>query len=244
MIDVDFFNAARAEVEQVGPIVQSVLASDFARLVNVRTFADQADHAVRALIGQEEDRSSAGPKIDEPGITSRTFTGLFPFTAPVGQVGFLVTDAAARQLVPVAPPLNPFDLNFCWVVRLAPLAERTRVESLTFTIPGVGTVRDAKGNPVPAPGVPLTIPARLSATDDPRVRDMVGADSASAVLIGRWGTLSHPLLRPGGVRWGSTSPLMLDGQAGTLTVKLAYPDLDLAQEAQFGSRFIATWRAG
>lgn len=244
MIDVNFFNAARAEVEQVGPIVQSVLASNFAQSVNVHTFSDQTDHMVQALIGQEEDRSTDGPKVDDPGITSRTFTGLFPFDAPVGKVGFLVTDATGRALIPVAPPLNPFDLNFCWVVRLAPLVDRTRTELLTFVISS-GLVRQpGTGNQIPAPGQPLQVPVRLVASDDPRIRDMVGADTAEVALIGRWGTLEAPQTRPAGVHWGSSTPLVLDGQKGTLTIKLAYPDPDLWQEQQFGQRFVATWRAG
>lgn len=112
-----------------------------------------------------------------------------------------------------------------------------------FHVPGEGTIEDPDtGNQVAAPGEDLAVSARLSASADPRVRDMVGADTAEVVLLGRWGTLDDPRARPAGVRWGSSSPLMLDGQPGTLTVKLAYPDSDLAQEQQFGARFVAVWR--
>ena len=219
---LDLFNAARAEVEQVGPIVQDALASDFARVVTVRSFASGQDVAVRALIGQEADERTEAPSVDDPGITSRSFTALFPYGAPVGQVGFMVTDATGRQLVPVAPPLNPFDLNFCWVVRLAPLADRTRVELLAFHASGTGLVQDPDtGNWLPAPGAALTVPARLHATADPRVRDMAGADAAEVVLIGRWGSLDAPQARPEGVQWGSESPLTLDGQPGLDAVQAA-----------------------
>lgn len=239
---LDLLNAAHAELEAARPLIQDMLASAFAQDVTVRRFTGEVVQA-RAIIGQQEDRSTDAPEMHEPGISSRSSTVLLQPHAPVREVGFTVTTATGQVLVPVAIPQNPQDLNLFWVVRMAALAERTRVEPLTFHVPGQGTVVDpATGNHLPAPGIPFPVQARLHATADPRVRDMAGADSADVVLVGRWGTLDAPQARPAGVRWGSRSPLTLDGQPGTLTVKLAYPDSDLAQEQQFGARFVAVWR--
>lgn len=238
---LDVFNAAHAELEAARPLIQDALASAFAQDVTVRRFTGEEVQA-RALIGQEEDRTADAPTVDEPGISSRSLSVVLQPHAPVQEVGFTVTTAAGQILVPVAVPQNPQNLNLFWVVRMAALAGRTRVEQLVFHVPGEGTVEDPDtGNQVPAPGENLQVPVRLHATTDPRVADMVGADTAEVVLVGRWGTLDAPQARPAGVRWGNSSPLTLDGQPGTLTVKLAYPDSDLAQEQQFGARFVAVW---
>lgn len=239
----------RDTVRAVGRPQFATLLARQGRQVFIRR-AGQQDVETSALLIPVASAPRRGETVTAPEVASLAWKVFFKHDlTQVRTPGFTLFFPAgqgqtSQELTPTAPTVDVADQGVVLMVVCSALAERTRVESLTFTIPGVGTVRDAKGNLVPAPGVPLTVPARLSATDDPRVRDMVGADSASVVLVGRWGTLSHPLLRPNGVRWGSTSPLTLDGQAGTLTVKLAYPDLDQAQEAQFGSRFIATWRAG
>ncbi|OOV11847.1 hypothetical protein BXU09_19775 [Deinococcus sp. LM3] len=234
-------NAASAQLDQVGPIIADVLASDLAQPVTFQRFG-QPPEPLRALIGQEEDRSTDAPEVHEPGISSRSFTALLPYHEAALTPGWTLTDAGGRIHVPVAPVLNPAGRNLFLVARVAPLVERTRVHDLAFGVPRQGMVRDSLGNLVPAPGATLAMQARLSATTDPKLRDTVGADNADLVLIGRWGSLTAPTSRPDGVRWGSRSPLVIDGQAGTLTVQLAYPDEDTATEAQFGQRFLALWR--
>ncbi|KQR33125.1 hypothetical protein [Deinococcus sp. Leaf326] len=238
----DLFTAAYAEVQAAAPYIQQALASPFAQQVSLQRFGGAAA-PFRALIGQVEDQSTDAPGVVEPGISSRSVTVVLPPDAPVADVGFIVTLADGQVLVPVAVALNPAGLDLLWVVRMAALVERTRVSLLTFTLAGQGMTQDRHGNPIPVPGVPLPVSARLVATADPKLRDEVGADSAEVVLVGRWGTLTAPQARPPGVSWGSTSPLTLDGQPGVLSIALAYPDSDLAQEAQFGARFLARWRA-
>lgn len=238
---LDLLNAASAQLDQVGPIIADVLASDLAQPVTFQRFG-QPPEQLRSVIGQEEDRSTDAPEVHEPGISSRSFTALLPYHEAALTPGWTLTDAGGRIHVPVAPILNPAGRNLFLVARVAPLVERTRVHDLAFGVPGQGMVRDSLGNLVPAPGGTLAVQARLSATTDPKLRDTVGADNADLVLIGRWGSLTAPTGRPDGVRWGSQSPLVIDGQVGTLTVQLAYPDEDTATEAQFGQRFLALWR--
>ena len=238
---LDLLNAASAQLDQVGPIIADVLASDLAQPVTFQRFG-QPPEQLRSVIGQEEDRSTDAPEVHEPGISSRSFTALLSYHAAALTPGWTLTDASGRIHVPVAPILNPAGRNLFLVARVAPLVERTRMHDLVFGVPGQGMVRDSRGNLVPAPGGTLAVQARLSATTDPKLRDTVGADNADLVLIGRWGSLTAPASRPDGVRWGSRSPLVIDGQSGTLTVQLAYPDEDTATEAQFGQRFLALWR--
>ncbi|MCD0165254.1 hypothetical protein [Deinococcus sp. 12RED42] len=238
---LDLLNAASAQLDQVGPIIADVLASDLAQPVTFQRFG-QPSEQLRSVIGQEEDRSTDAPDVHEPGISSRSFTALLPYHEAALTPGWTLTDATGRIHVPVAPVLNPAGRNLFLVARVAPLVERTRVHDLAFGVPGQGMVQDSLGNRKPAPGGTLAVQARLSAATDPKLRDTVGADNADLVLIGRWGSLTAPTSRPDGVRWGSQSPLVIDGQAGTLTVQLAYPDEDTATEAQFGQRFLALWR--
>ena len=238
---LDLLNAASAQLDQVGPIIADVLASDLAQPVTFQRFG-QPPEQLRSVIGQEEDRSTDAPEVHEPGISSRSFTALLSYHAAALTPGWTLTDASGRIHVPVAPILNPAGRNLFLVARVAPLVERTRMHDLVFGVPGQGMVRDSRGNLVPAPGGTLAVQARLSATTDPKLRDTVGADNADLVLIGRWGSLTAPAGRPDGVRWGSQSPLVIDGQPGTLTVQLAYPDEDTATETQFGQRFLALWR--
>ncbi|GAA5513642.1 hypothetical protein Dcar01_02386 [Deinococcus carri] len=120
---------------------------------------------------------------------------------------------------------------------------RTRHDLLTFATSGPLVEDPRTGNVSPSPGVPLTLPARLEATTDPQARDAVGADTATVVLFGRWGKAGEPQPWPDGVRWGSTCPLTLQGQPGTLTVRLAWPDADPVQSLIHGEPFLATWRS-
>lgn len=239
---LDLLNAAAEQIDQTAPIIADVLASDLAQPVTFQRFG-QPPGFLRALIAQEEDRSTDAPKVDEPGISSRSFTALLPYHEPALTPGWILTDATGRVHVPVAPVLNPAGRNLFLVARVAPLVERTRVHELVFQVPGVGTVEDrATGNRRSAPPTPLPVTVRLATTTDPRLTDLAGADSADLTLIGRWGPLTAPTTRPDALRWGMKAPLTLDGQPGTLTLKLAYPDEDLHREAQFGGRFLATWR--
>lgn len=223
------------------PAVQAALVSDQAQDVLIRR-PGQPDVPQRALLLPWSDEGKGGASIPAPEVRAVAWFALLAHTAPVATLGFSVVMPDGRVFTPDSPPENAGGVDIAWLLRLTPLAERTRVSTLTFTLPGQGWAKDAHGNDIPARGQSQQVSARLTATTDPRIRDSVGADSADLVLIGRWGTLEHPQGRPNGVHWGSTSPLELDGQPGTLTLKLAWPDSDLAAEQQFGSRFLAVWR--
>lgn len=229
-----------AEIQAAGPEISEII--DQAGQDVIIRCPGQPDTFARAVLYQEDNKGEG--KVSNPEFKVLGWQGVFKPDAPLRHGPFTVIDQQGRQFVPDGPAQDPAEQGVALIVHLLPLAERTRLEHLTFTVAGAGTVRDGRGNLVPAPGTPLAVSARLSATTDPRIRDMVGADAATVVLVGRWGTLDKPLLKPAGVAWGSKAPLVLDGQAGTLTVKLAYPDPDLAQEQQFGSRFVAVWQAG
>ncbi|UQN10371.1 hypothetical protein [Deinococcus sp. QL22] len=233
-------DSAYESVLAARPYVDEALSSPFAQTVTVTRFTGQSVQ-VRALIGQEEDGTTVAPDPDEPGFTSRSTTLVLAHTPLAQTPGFTVAAAGGRVFVPVAEPLNPGGLDWVTVVRGAPLIERTRVDQLSFQTAGP-LVADARGNQRPGPGVPINVAVRLTATTDPRIRETVGADAAEVALIGRWGSLTAPTARPPGVVWGSSSPLTLDGQPGTLTVQLAFPDADLWREAQFGGRFLSLWR--
>ncbi|WP_295818013.1 hypothetical protein [uncultured Deinococcus sp.] len=239
-----FFDVALSQLQRARPYIENALDSGFAQTVEVRRFGAPSV-SVRALLGQEEDNTTDAPMPGDPGISSRTVQALLQPSAPVATPGYTVTTTSGQVLVPVAVAQDPGQQGFAWVVRLAAIVDRTRVQSLTFPVPGVGLIlQPGTNNRMPAPGTSLTVAARLAATTDPRVRDSVGADTADVVLVGRWGSLLDPGARPSGVRWGSRSPLSINGQPGTLTITLAYPDSDLATEQQFGERFLAVWRAG
>ncbi len=239
----------RDTVQRVArPQLQNALAQQ-GRPVIIRR-PGQPDVEATALFIPVSSQSREGAAAAAPEFGSLPWKVIFRHDVDaVRQPGFtLVVPQSQGQppvtLTPTQPTVDVADQGVMLMLICTPLADRTRVEHLVFQVPGQGTVVDpATGNHVPAPGQPLPMQVRLHATADPRVRDMVGADSAEVVLVGRWGTLDAPQARPAGVRWGSTSPLTLDGQRGTLTVKLAYPDSDLAQEHQFGARFVAVWSA-
>lgn len=201
-----------------------------------------ANVQVRAILYQLESRRAAGPSPGAPEYQNPVWQAVFDHLAPVREAGYTVVSQNGQVFVPEGAADDPAEQGVALIVRLLPLVERTRLFSLAFqTEPTLGT-EPGTGNPVELPGVPLIILARLEASTDPRLRDTTGADQAEVVLIGRWGSFEEPLARPVGVRWGQTSPLVIDGQPGTLTVSLAWPDPDLASEQQFGARFLATWR--
>lgn len=231
----------REKIQRLGrPAVQALLATDHAQTVAVRR-PGSPDVTLRGLLMPWPDEGRTGPPVDRPEVRTPAWFGLLPHDAPVAQIGFTVIGEDGRAFTPDSPP-DPAS-GVAWILRLVPLVERTRVHDLVFQVPGVGTVEDrATGNRRSAPPTPLPVTVRLATTTDPRLTDLAGADSADLTLIGRWGPLTAPTTRPSSLRWGMKAPLTLDGQPGTLTLKLAYPDEDLHREAQFGGRFLATWR--
>lgn len=240
----------RATVQQVArPQFQAMLDQQ-GRPVLIRR-AGQPDVPATALLVPVTGQTRQGERAASPEFGSLPWKVFFRHdVVDVREPGFTIVAPLAQgqppvTLTPTGPTVDLADQGVALLVVCTPLEDRTRAEILTFQASGTGLVQDPDtGNWLPAPGAALTVPARLHATADPRVRDMAGADAAEVVLIGRWGSLDAPQARPEGVQWGSESPLTLDGQPGTLTVKLAYPDADLHQEVQFGARFVALWRAG
>lgn len=228
-----------AEIQAAGPDILWVI-DEAGQDVTIRR-PGRADTLARAVLYQEDSQGEG--RVSDPEFKVIGWQGVFKPDAPL-TLPFTVVDTQGRMFTPDGPPQNPGGQGVVLIVHLLPLAGRTRVEQLVFTLPGPLTRDPKTGNPVPTPGPKLPVPARLVASQDPRIRDMAGADAAEVVLIGRWGTLDAPQARPAGVRWGLSSPLVLDGQNGTLTLKLAYPDPDLAQETSYGGRFVAVWRAG
>lgn len=233
----------REKIQRLGrPAVQALLATDHAQAVTVRR-PGSPDVTLRGLLMPWPDEGRTGPPVDRPEVRTPAWFGLLPHDAPVAQLGFTLIGEGGRAFTPDSPP-DPAS-GVAWILRLVPLDERTRVHELVFQVPGVGMSRPPGAlNPVPSPATPLPVTVRLTTTTDPRLADLAGADSADLTLVGRWGPLTAPTNRPPSLRWGMQAPLVLDGQPGTLTLKLAYPDEDLHREAQFGARFVAVWRAG
>lgn len=234
--------------------VQALARPQFAQMLQrqgrpvIITRPGQPDVTSAALLLPTTSQSRQGTRVTDPSVVTLPWKVFFRHDEDsVRDAGFTLTFPPAQgqpgiTLTPGTPTVDVADQGVALMSLCTPLTERTRVHDLVFGVPGTGMVRDSLGNLVPAPGGTLAVQARLSATTDPKLRDTVGADNADLVLIGRWGSLTAPSGRPDGVRWGSQSPLVIDGQAGALTVQLAYPDEDTATEAQFGQRFLALWR--
>lgn len=185
----------------------------------------------------------------DPAFTLLGSEAVFLPEAPVLERGFVLIDPDDPQGPRVYTPDNDVqDVGHQHVLlwgRFTPYLEHTRVDLLAFEVATEQVTEDPKtGNPVPVT-VMKTVPVRLSpaATDDPDIRERIGADGASLLLVGRWGTLLQPLLKPGFIDWGDRAALRIDGQAGFLTLQLAYKDVELATEQHFGSRFLASWEA-
>lgn len=227
--------------DDMGPMVLEML-TDFGQQVTILR-PGAAPLFVRAFLYQQDDRPAAQRNI-EADFKVRAWQGLFLPDAPIRERGFVVQDAQGRLFWPDGDVQDAGEQGVALIASLLPLPERTRTEFLTFQVEGQLTEDPVTGNWEPGPGQPLHVPVRLSATVDPKVREMVGADVAEVAFVGRWGDLLTPLSKPPGVFWGSASPLTVDGQPGQLTLKLAYPDPDSAQELVLGSRFIALWKAG
>ena len=151
-----------------------------------------------------------------------------------GRVYIPVSDT--RSLVPQA------QLWQAHLIDRDSFAQHQRVTTLVFPTLGALVTDVATGNKRPALGTPLAIQARLATTVDPKVMEIVGADSASLTFIGRWGTMQDPRGIPAGISYGSQCPLVIEGQPGTLTVLLAWPDDDLRTEQLFGARWLGIWR--
>lgn len=198
---------------------------------------------VRAFLYQQDDRST-GQRDIEARFKVRAWQGIFLPDAPVRERGFVVQDAKGRLFWPDGDVQDAGEQGVALLASLLPLPERTRTEFLTFQVEGQLIEDPVTGNWEPSPGQPLHVPVRLNPTADPKIREMVGADVAEVAFVGRWGDLLTPLDKPVGVFWGSTSLLTVDGQPGVLTIKLAYPDADTAQELVLGGRFVALWKAG
>lgn len=222
------------------PEVQDILDS-LGQDVTIRR-PGQLDGSARAFLYQLEEKTPRGVSVQQPEFRVTAWQGIFNHDAPILTPGYTVMDASNRVFLPEGDAEDPGDQGVALIVRLNPLVERTRLQPLTFTLPGP-LIRDPKtGNMVSGPGQPLSVVARLTHSNDPHVVQLVGADSASTAIIGRWGTLEHPTLTPSGLSYGSQCPLTVDGQPGTLTIMLAWPDEDLKTEQQFGARWVGIWR--
>lgn len=231
----------RAQAQNIGrPLLQQALDRQGVSVTVIRV--GSASDLIALFVPVTPDGKRV-VKVGDPNYAQETIKFFFRHDADeVREPGFSLL-TGGRLYTPTTPTIDVADQGVALMLVAQPLTDRTRAERLTFTLPGVSVLDPHTGNPVLSRGETFEVPVRLVATDDPRIRDMVGADAAEVTLLGRWGTLDAPLLRPDGVKWGATSPLTLDGQRGTLTVQLAYPDADLFQERQFGARFLATWRA-
>lgn len=180
----------------------------------------------------------------DPAFTLLGSEAVFLPEAPVLERGFLLIDPEDQRVY--TPDNDVQDVGSQHVLlwgRFTPYLDHTRTDSLLFTVATGQVAEDPKtGNPMPVT-VQKTVTVRLSATQDPKIIELAGADPASVVFQGRWGSLLEPQTRPSFVDWGDTATLYVDGQHGKLTVKLAYQDAELATEQMFGGRFIATWQA-
>jgi hypothetical protein len=222
------------------PEVQGILV-ELGQDVTIRRFGE-ADSTARAFLYQLEEKTPRGVPVQQPEFHVTAWQGIFSHDAPIRSPGYTVMDASNRVFVPEADAEDPGDQGVALIVRLNPLVERTRLQPLTFTLPGPLIRQPETGNMIAGPGQPLSVVARLTHSNDPHVVQLVGADSASTAIIGRWGTLEHPTLTPSGLNYGSQCPLTVDGQVGTLTIMLAWPDEDLKTELQFGARWVGIWR--
>lgn len=211
--------------------------------------AENQPAAVRALVYQPiSNPRTVSPGMPEFGVSG--WQGIFLPDAPVRQRGFLVQAADGRLWWPRTDVADAGNQGVALFADLLLLPQRERTEMLTFMTEArdaQGNVlmgEDRYGNPVPAASVPMSVAVRLEASADPQIRNMVGADVAQVAFVGRWGTLADPQGKPQGVQWGNSARLVIDNQPGTLTVKLAYPDSDTANEQVLGARFVALWTAG
>lgn len=180
-----------------------------------------------------------------PGFTVLPSEVIFLPDAPVMSRHFLLIDPETGRVY--TPDNDVQDVAhqhvFLWG-RVSPYLEHTRADVLSFRVATAEVTQDPRsGNSVPVyRNEPVTV--RLSATQDPQTREMVGiADPAAVVFVGRWGSLLEPMGRPAQIDWGDSAALYVDGQHGRLTVRLAYPDAETATEDLFGARFVATWEA-
>lgn len=198
----------------------------------------QPDAAARGLVYRLEE---SGGAVDDPTVPVPLWEALLPAAVPVEEWPFFVVHGA-RILVPIGPSEDLAGQGVAWRVRLLELEGHWRTHALSFPTPGP-VERDPKtGNRRPAPGPPVSAVARLLPTDDPRTIARVGADTTTAVLIGRWGELGAPARWPDGVKPGASSPLAVDGRPGTLTLAFSWPEPHGPSALVYGERFLATWR--
>lgn len=204
--------------------------------------AGQPDQTVRAYLYQLDDKAGT-TDLSHPEYKTLAWQGIFHYAAALsGQ--FAVQDALGRFFIPDSPPQDAGEQQVAWIAHLLPTPQRVRVDQLMFSTPNISVPDPRTGNTISQPGTQLPpVAARLVASTDPTIRQMAGADAAEVVLVGRWGTLLTPTLKPDGVGWGSSSPLTLDGRQGRFTLKVALPDPDIVQERYLGARFIGGWKA-
>lgn len=199
------------------------------------------DTAARAYLYQTSG-SGGATSLDSLDYKIMPWQGIFKPSAPVLGRHFIVVDESGRAFFPSAPTEDLGAQGVAYMAHLIPL-ERQKTHVLPFAVSAKGTVLDKKGNWIAAPASTLEVPVRLSHSGDPAIRNMVGADAVTAILVGRFGFLSEPSLRPERLGWGDKAPFEIDGERGLLTLAIAYPDQDPVREEVLGARFIATWQA-
>lgn len=230
-----------AEILAAGPDIHWAIRQAGQDLTILRPGQPAAQ--ARAFLYPLDDKA-AGQRDTQADFKVTAWQGIFLPDAPVRERGFVIQDAQGRLFWPDGDVQDVGEQGVALIAHLLPLPERTRTEYLTFQVAGPLVKDPRTGNLRPGAGQAVSVPVRLFASADPAIRDLVGADAASVAFVGRWGTLLDPQGKPAGVNWGLSSPLVVDGQPGTLTIKLAYPDADTVQEVVLGARFVALWKAG
>lgn len=222
---------------ELRPIIDEIL-TDFGhdytiiRPGNIQT-------TVRGLVYQLEDRSTISKIVEELDVKVNSYQGIFKYDA-VLDIPYWIMDESGEVFVPDGITEDPGGQDVARFCHLASVVDRTRVETLIF--PTGKLVRDPRtDNWIPGSQTSLTVEARLHPTMNPEIRETVGADALTLVLVGRWGSVLNPQTQPKDIVWGETCPLNINGQKGTLKILQTYPDQDLFVEKQFGERFIASW---
>lgn len=112
---------------------------------------------------------------------------------------------------------------------------------LTFRTMDGELQEDENGNPVRVGTSSETLICTLRATSDPRVLQMLGADALSVGLRGR---CVEPMKLPEGLKPGATSPLTVNGTAGTFTLGPTWPSMLPEISDALGDQIIGSWQAG
>lgn len=124
-----------------------------------------------------------------------------------------------------------------------------RLYTLTFTLMGSTSAKDAFGNPIPVPGASVTLKAYLKASTyrsaenpgtDLRAFRGLGMDMKTLEMRGR---LDDPKEFPSGLAWGSTCPMTLNGVEGTFELRQPAPSPIQLVDDQLGAKVVGLWRA-